>query len=111
MTPLRVLFVKESQGWPRAAGHDVHGYHLMRGLAGRGHAVSLATLDPPTSQALTGLPLAGVYALGHGAPAAPDTAPHPTAHKTPDSAQVAYNCLGTMFFANAFWLFYFCHLL
>ena len=70
MTPLRLLFVKESQGWPRAAGHDVHGYHLMRGLAGRGHAVSLATLDPPTPEALAGLPLAGLFPLGPGAPEA-----------------------------------------
>lgn len=68
MTPLRLLFVKESQGWPRACGHDVHGYHLMRALAARGHAVSLASVIEPTPTALNGLPLAGIYLLDDGRP-------------------------------------------
>jgi glycosyltransferase involved in cell wall biosynthesis len=63
MTPLRLLFVKESQNWPRASGHDVHGYHLMKALAARGHAVSLATITPPTPEALAGLPLASRHLL------------------------------------------------
>src|SRR5438105_12751755 len=31
-TPLRLLFVKESQNWPRSSGHDVHGFHMMKAL-------------------------------------------------------------------------------
>src|SRR5262249_36070502 len=65
-TPLRILFVKESQNWPRASGHDVHGYHMMKALADRGHMVSLATVTPPTPQALDGLPLTGCFSLASG---------------------------------------------
>jgi glycosyltransferase involved in cell wall biosynthesis len=60
---LRLLFVKESQSWPRARGHDVHGYHLMKAMAERGHSVSLATMVPPTREALQGLPLHSLYTL------------------------------------------------
>lgn len=60
---LRLLFVKEAQNWPRASGHDVHGYHLMRAFAARGHAVSLATVVPPSAEALAGLPLESLHAL------------------------------------------------
>ncbi len=67
MKSLRLLFVKESQNWPRASGHDVHGYHLMKALAARGHSVSLATITPPTPEALAGLTLRGVFALDNGA--------------------------------------------
>lgn len=57
------MFVKEAQNWPRSSGHDVHGYHLMRALAARGHLVSLATVRPPTPEALAGLPLASHHVL------------------------------------------------
>jgi glycosyltransferase involved in cell wall biosynthesis len=63
MNRLRLLFVKESQSWPRSSGHDVHGYHMMQALAARGHAVSLATIEPPTSQALEGLKLERRYGI------------------------------------------------
>src|SRR6185437_16074487 len=62
----RLLFVKESQSWPRGSGHDVHGYHMMQTLAARGHDVALATIIPPTSQALAGLTLSGVFSLAEG---------------------------------------------
>jgi glycosyltransferase involved in cell wall biosynthesis len=65
---LRVLFVKESQSWPRARGHDVHGFHLMKALAGRGHRVSLATVVPPTARALDGLTLDDWFPLDGGPP-------------------------------------------
>jgi glycosyltransferase involved in cell wall biosynthesis len=74
VTPLRLLFVKESQSWPRSSGHDVHGFHMMKALAARGHAVALATIVPPTAEALAGLPLAGVYGLGSN----PSPDPSPT---------------------------------
>jgi glycosyltransferase involved in cell wall biosynthesis len=63
MTPLRLLFVKEAQNWPRASGHDVHGFHLMKALIARGHAVSLATVIPPTTAALDGLALESLHHL------------------------------------------------
>jgi len=55
MTGLRILFVKEAQNWPKASGNDVHGFHLMKALAARGHTISLATIVPPSPQALDGL--------------------------------------------------------
>ncbi|MBY0513005.1 MAG: glycosyltransferase, partial [Gemmataceae bacterium] len=63
MTPLRLLFVKESQNWPRACGHDVHGAGMMVALAARGHAVELATLRRPTAEALAGIRLSGLHDL------------------------------------------------
>lgn len=67
MRRLRLLFVKESQNWPRSSGHDVHGYHLMRALAGQGHLVSLATVRRPVPEALAGLPLASHHVLSGSA--------------------------------------------
>jgi glycosyltransferase involved in cell wall biosynthesis len=63
MSSLRILFVKEAQNWPRANGNDVHGFHMMKALAERGHAISLATIVPPTEQALKGLRLDSHYQL------------------------------------------------
>jgi len=63
MTRLRLLFVKQSQSWPRSSGHDVHGFHMMQALIARGHAVSLACVEPPTDAALAGLNLASLHAL------------------------------------------------
>ena len=63
MTRLRLLFVKQSQSWPRSSGHDVHGYHLMQALIARGHAVSLACVVPPSLEALAGLNLVAVHTL------------------------------------------------
>jgi glycosyltransferase involved in cell wall biosynthesis len=68
VTALRILFVKESQSWPRASGHDVHGFHLMKALAGRGHRMSLAAVVRPTPQALDGLPLEACFPLEGGPP-------------------------------------------
>ena len=36
---MRLLFVKQSLAWPRASGHDVHTYYMMKACAGLGHAV------------------------------------------------------------------------
>jgi glycosyltransferase involved in cell wall biosynthesis len=63
MTCLRILFVKEAQNWPRSSGNDVHGFYMMQTLAARGHWVSLATVVPPSKQALEGLPLESLYQL------------------------------------------------
>ncbi len=63
MSSLRILFVKEAQNWPRASGNDVHGFHMMKALANRGHAISLATIVPPSVQALEGLKLDSLHQL------------------------------------------------
>ncbi|MEO8483551.1 MAG: glycosyltransferase family 4 protein [Acidobacteriota bacterium] len=60
---MRFLFVKARLGWPRTYGHDVHGYEMMRALAALGHEVALATDEPPSPQALAGLPLSGRWVL------------------------------------------------
>jgi glycosyltransferase involved in cell wall biosynthesis len=54
---MRLLFVKERQAWPRSAGHDVHGFHMMQALTRLGHEVALLTLDPPSPEAIDGLEL------------------------------------------------------
>jgi len=63
MTRLRLLFVKQSQNWPRSSGHDVHGFHMMQALIARGHAASLACVERPTDVALAGLQLEAVHTL------------------------------------------------
>ena len=60
---MRLLFVKPALSWPRSSGHDVHCSQMMRALAGRGHEVSLATVEEPRSGALEGLELARHYCL------------------------------------------------
>jgi len=63
MSNLRILFVKEAQNWPRASGNDVHGFHMMKALADRGHSISLATIVPPSKEALEGLKLDSLHRL------------------------------------------------
>lgn len=73
----RVLFVKERMAWPRASGHDVHTYGMMRALAGRGHPVALATVDPAPPAAVAGGGAAAEYCFADGTPPdpGPDVAP------------------------------------
>ena len=40
---MRILFYKADFAWPRASGHDVHTYQMMRALAGLG---GCAEIDP-----------------------------------------------------------------
>ena len=60
---MRLLFVKPTLSWPRSSGHDVHCYQMMRALSGRGHEVSLATVEEPPAAALEGLDLIRRYRL------------------------------------------------
>lgn len=55
---MRLLFVKDALGWPRASGHDVHCFHMMQALARLGHEVGLVTAAEPAAEAVAGLPLA-----------------------------------------------------
>jgi glycosyltransferase involved in cell wall biosynthesis len=52
---MRILFVKESQNFPRSSGHDVHGFHMMQELARLGHQIGLLTTHEVTSEAVDGL--------------------------------------------------------
>ena len=63
VAPRRFLFFKERFAWPRASGHDVHTYYLMRALADAGHAVSLATLDAPPDPAVAEIAFAKRFVL------------------------------------------------
>ena len=60
---MRLLFTKHSLAWPRASGHDVHAFHMMKACGELGHEVSLATFVEPSAEALTGLPLTAWYSL------------------------------------------------
>ena len=60
---MRLLFVKHTLGWPRATGHDVHGYYMMQSLAAAGHAVALATVTEAAAAATAGAGLRNTYVL------------------------------------------------
>ena len=60
---MRFLFVKTQQCWPRASGHDVHAYHMMRALIENGHEVALTTSVTPTPEAIDGLDLIDLSVL------------------------------------------------
>jgi glycosyltransferase involved in cell wall biosynthesis len=62
---MRLLFVKDQLAWPRAAGHDVHCFHMMQALVALGHEVSLATVSPVATVALQGLKLQRCHTLPH----------------------------------------------
>ena len=54
---MKILFVKESQNFPRSSGHDVHGYHMMLELQRLGHSIGLCTGHATSPQAIEGLHL------------------------------------------------------
>jgi glycosyltransferase involved in cell wall biosynthesis len=60
---VRLLFFKEAFAWPRAKGHDVHCFYMMKALGELGHEVSLATLAPPPPESVEGLPLVTRHVL------------------------------------------------
>lgn len=67
---MRFLFLKKSLNWPRSVGHDVHVFYLAQALARLGHAIGLATVEPPAEMAVAGLDLeAGLHSLS--SPSAP----------------------------------------
>jgi glycosyltransferase involved in cell wall biosynthesis len=65
---LRVLFYKTDMAWPRASGHDVHTFNLMRSLAGLGCRVAFVTVRRPDPRALEGANLDRLVALDEGPP-------------------------------------------
>lgn len=60
---MRILFVKYELAWPRASGHDVHTYSLMQALTKLGHEVALATDQPVSREAVSGLDLTDTFSL------------------------------------------------
>jgi glycosyltransferase involved in cell wall biosynthesis len=69
---LRWLFVKERMAWPRASGHDVHTYHVMRALARHGQSVALATVSPIPPDAVADGGLECEYCFEERTPPVPD---------------------------------------
>src|SRR5581483_2949465 len=67
-SPMRLLFVKPALMWPRASGHDVACYHMMKALADEGAEVSLATVAEIDPRAVEGLRLAHCEQLGNELP-------------------------------------------
>jgi glycosyltransferase involved in cell wall biosynthesis len=53
---VRILFYKPEFAWPRASGHDVHTYHMMRAMSELGIRVALATARPSPPEATAGVP-------------------------------------------------------
>jgi glycosyltransferase involved in cell wall biosynthesis len=54
---MKLLFLKPSLVWPRTSGHDVHTFHMMRACGELGHDLGLITIEPPSAEAVKGLPL------------------------------------------------------
>jgi glycosyltransferase involved in cell wall biosynthesis len=69
---VRLLFVKEHLAWPRSSGHDVHCYHLMRGLADLGHTIALVTKSQPAEPALAGAALHSRWTFTSAPPPGPE---------------------------------------
>ena len=55
---MRLLFVKHTLGWPRASGHDVHTFEMIKACAALGHEIGLATVADTKPEAIAGVPLA-----------------------------------------------------
>lgn len=67
----RVLFYKSEWAWPRASGHDVHTYNMMRAMARLGVRVGLVSQSRPAEPALHGLALERLDVLDDSTTAAP----------------------------------------
>ena len=75
--PLRVLFVKDGFAWPRASGHDIHTYYLMRALADAGHATALAVFKRPDPRAVEGVADEELFVFGEAAVPVPPADQYP----------------------------------
>ena len=61
---MRLLFYKPDFGWPRASGHDVHTYYMMRAMSRLGARIGVVSLSTPDPRAIAGLDLDLTAALG-----------------------------------------------
>jgi polysaccharide biosynthesis protein PslH len=62
---MRVLFYKHDFVWPRASGHDVHTYNMMRAMQHLGTRVGLVTRSAAPDVALDGIEFDLREQLGH----------------------------------------------
>lgn len=55
----RLLFVKHTLAYPRASGHDIRCFEMLRALRALGHEVALATIEPcdPTTREQLPIPI------------------------------------------------------
>ena len=75
--PLRVLFVKDGFAWPRASGHDIHTYYLMRAMAEQGHTTALATFKRPDPRAIEGIADDELFVYGESSVPVPSVESQP----------------------------------
>jgi glycosyltransferase involved in cell wall biosynthesis len=54
---VRLLFYKPDMAWPRASGHDVHTYNMMRSMSRLGARIGLVTRTISPPQAIAGVDL------------------------------------------------------
>jgi len=64
---MRLLFYKPDFRWPRASGHDVHTYHMMRAMSRLGARVGVVSLSPPDPRTMAGIDLDLTAALSENA--------------------------------------------
>jgi glycosyltransferase involved in cell wall biosynthesis len=67
---VRVLFAKHTLAYPRASGHDIRTYNMIRALRRLGCDVALATVNTPSAQAIDGLGLGWMTTLSRSRRAA-----------------------------------------
>jgi glycosyltransferase involved in cell wall biosynthesis len=67
---MRVLFYKHEFAWPRASGHDVHTYNMMRAMQTCGVQVGLVTRRPPPPAAVGGIEFEVLTTLDRAEPGA-----------------------------------------
>jgi polysaccharide biosynthesis protein PslH len=67
--PIRILFFKPGLEWPFQSGHDIHTFHMMRGLHDCGARIGLVTERQPSREVLDRLPLDLEAVLDGSAPA------------------------------------------
>ena len=60
---MRLLFAKHALAFPRASGHDVITYYMMKTCRSLGHDVALATVEEPIPTAIEGLDLETRFVL------------------------------------------------
>jgi glycosyltransferase involved in cell wall biosynthesis len=75
--PLRVLFVKDGFAWPRASGHDIHTYYLLKALSDAGHETALAVFKRPDPRAVEGVPDDELFVFGESSVPVPPAGQFP----------------------------------
>jgi glycosyltransferase involved in cell wall biosynthesis len=71
--PHRLLFVKQQLAYPRASGHDIRCFEMLRAFRNLGHDVALATVEPcdDATRIELGVPLYSLLSEGNQRDPAP----------------------------------------